>query len=75
VTAPAIPKPDPKAWYTAIESHTSDLGTFLAGDRLRGDHPDVKANAIWWVEEGLSTEELHTARQARLAIAYPIKEK
>jgi hypothetical protein len=43
MTAPAIvKKPDPKALFTCIENHTSETGTYTVGDRLRGDHPDVK---------------------------------
>jgi hypothetical protein len=58
-----IPKPDPKKFYECLESHVSDLGIFREGDRLRGDHEDVLANRMWWVEEGLDTEQRHAERQ------------
>jgi hypothetical protein len=68
-----IPKPDPKKFYECLESHVSDLGIFREGDRLRGDHEDVLANRMWWVEEGLDTEQRHAERQRRMALAYPPK--
>jgi hypothetical protein len=69
-----IPKPDPKAFYVCVENHVSERGIYKEGDRLRGDHPDVKASTIWWVEETLDTEQRHAARQARLLFAYPIQD-
>ena len=70
-----IPKPDAKTFYVCIENHVSDeTGVYRVGDRLRGDHPDVKRNSIWWVEETLDTDQRHKARQARLVLAYPIVE-
>jgi hypothetical protein len=66
-----IPKPDPKKFYECLESHVSDLGIFREGDRLRGDHEDVLANRMWWVEEGLDTEQRHAERQRRMKLAYP----
>jgi hypothetical protein len=69
-----IPKPDAKAYYVCVENHISERGVYREGDRLRGDHPDVVASTIWWVPDTLDTEERHAARQARLALAYPIKD-
>jgi hypothetical protein len=28
MTAPSIPKPDPKTFYVCVENHTGDRGTF-----------------------------------------------
>jgi hypothetical protein len=72
MAAPSIPKPDAKTWYVCIENHTGDRGTYLQGARARGDHPDVQALPIWWVEETLDTDQRHAARQARLRLAYPL---
>jgi hypothetical protein len=59
-------KPDPTAMYVVLESHTGDLGTFLAQDRVRGDNPDVvKHLDLFYVPDGLSTEETHAIRMAR----------
>ena len=70
-----IPKPRPGDWYVCIENHTSDLGVFREGDRLRGDHPDVQQSPIWWAPADLDSEQRHALRQARLAAAYPIVEE
>jgi hypothetical protein len=66
VTAPAVAKPDPKAWYICIENHTSDRGTYREGDRLRGAHPDVKAVTLFWVADDLDADQIAETRQARL---------
>jgi hypothetical protein len=64
--SPTIPKPDASKLYTCLMSHTSELtGTFREGDRLRGDHPDVKRVPQLWIVDGTPTDEIHEARQAR----------
>jgi hypothetical protein len=66
MTAPAIAKPDPKLWYRCLENHVSDRGIYREGDRLKGDHPDVKAVTLFWVSEDLDADQIAEARQARL---------
>jgi hypothetical protein len=59
-------KPDPKAMYIVLENHVNDFGIFKAGDRVRGDHPDVKKHLdMLYVAEGLTTEETHLIHQSR----------
>jgi hypothetical protein len=71
MTAPAVAKPDPKAWYVCIENHTSDRGIYREGDRLRGDHIDVKAATLYWVSDDLDADQINELRQARLYAARP----
>jgi hypothetical protein len=67
-----LPKPDKQAYYVCIENHTSDRGTVREGDRLRGDHPDVQTDVLWWVPENLDTEQRYAERMRRRALVYPI---
>ncbi len=47
-----------------IAGHFSKHGAFAEGDQIRSDHPDVKANPECWAPEGLTTQEMHQAKQA-----------
>jgi hypothetical protein len=66
-----IPKPDATKFYVCIENHTGPHGTFKADGlggpaRLKGDHPDVVKNTIFWVEEHLDEDQRHGAHQERI---------
>lgn len=69
MTAPTIPKPDPKLWYRCIENHTSDRGVYREGDRLRGNHADVQGATLFWVTEDLDVDQINEVRQTRLPAA------
>jgi hypothetical protein len=62
---PKFPKPDPKLYYVCVESHVGERGPFREGTRLRGDHADVVAEPIYWIDETADDDERHAAKISR----------
>ncbi len=59
-------KPDPDKLYVVIMGHSNANGTFREGERLRGDHPDVRQHLdTFFVPDGLPVDEVNAIFQAR----------
>ena len=65
-------KPNTNPVYVCLMSYQGPQGLHRQGERLRSDHPAVKATPTFWVEDGLDDQEMLAALRERFP-GYPGK--
>ena len=54
-----------------LSGHQSKAGSIHGGQKVDCHHAAVKAAPIYWVDDGLTVEELHAAAVLRFGMALP----